>query len=358
MDLLRALWTVPRRACRLFVERVYRQHLRPSELIGDQAGLQEEIRRDEEQMRLAAGRWERAAEVLPHYREPRLSELRKVLGEERRAWQRRQAQLRSQQAGLLEARQHLESVRQLAMDAYDQFSSALLRDRKQSGAADEDVRAVEAEIATQRKQLREHVQSALDDVNPLLESIDGVIGGISEHLEQLDESNRDIRWHRITRRGTSVLETDWSALLTTGASLLIGLTAREAKEGAASAEVGVLEPATTVEGQARRVKRRVSGTLSTLSVYQGTVTSTLVLLAALTGYGVRRVARWRGRPLARHIADRGRLDGFSRRMRLLFWNLLWATWPFQRSRAGCWQPQRPGISTTTPSACCSWCWPY
>lgn len=306
---------------RLFVERVDTRHLRPSRLVGNVNDQRELLQQIDQQIRLATGRWEQALNALAHYPAPRLSELRGTLRGERRVWQDRDATLRKHQADLLDTQLELESIRQRALEEYDKFSATILSEWQQSETATADLAVVEGAVAAQRAELRDRLRVAFEQVIPLLSDVEAASERVSEHLAQLHDVAREIRWRQLTRRGTSVLGADWPELVTAGTSLLIGLTVPANEDATASTEVGVLRPASTAEDQARRARRRAGQALDSTSDYERIATVAVVLLAITIGYGIRRLARVRSRRLTRRMTTSDSPATFRRRIRLLFWHL-------------------------------------
>ncbi len=321
----------------LFVERVRAEHFAPSRISQPirEHDTKTGLAHFDDRLNRSSGRWDRLVRALTHYRSNTLLELRASLRRERAVWRTNLVELASRHEELMVSLQRIENVRRRASERFEVLAEEIFAKLEAAEASAESLAAVKTEVGTQRSQLNEVAQAAVEIVTPVVHKLDTMMTRVSEHNQKLARIGHSIYWRRMWSRDAGVLATNWRAASKSATGLFTGLfgAATVTKKRDQEDTIANLDAAFDVESNAAARKTRFGAALSSVTTMQASSMASAVFFAVAVGCVLLRITRRRGVALARRIEEDFRrvrsseeetrpLLGISERVNLLVLNMV------------------------------------
>ncbi|MGD2110812.1 MAG: mechanosensitive ion channel [Phycisphaerae bacterium] len=298
---------------------------------------QRETDRLKTRLDLTRSYWDRIRTSLDYRNAEELATLARQLRDERREFQNTSLNLRRYLSETLDEIQELQSVRQKALQRFKVLADGIYSSQRAGDAAART--QLETAITAERQAFDEAMRSTVAEVESLSARMEEAIKLLDERVADLQALRRLIRWARLLSRESGLGGADWSAA---SADLVGFWRARPAAEPGDEPEKAT-EPGDhgirrelfgeqrDTFTQSRRAARTIADDISAVPPRKWAWAAGGVLLAALIGFILYRVARYRGVRLAKDIVAQTRVtrdsphpirSGLSARIDLMALNMV------------------------------------
>lgn len=295
--------------------------------------LRTQVQQLQAELAESEGRWTQTRDNLDQYVAGELRELRRRVRDEARMWRSRLATLVADQQSVRAQLDSLRSARQPFQEQFERLAEAAQTAVREAAGGPQALAEMQAAISDESTRLWQFGQAEVGPLRQARDEAAQLIVQLEEHIALLNDLSKAIQMRRLYTRDAGLLRTHWNRAARELAGVWDGLRGVGHATGPLDdARPSLLDPRSAARERTAVLLSHVRTASDAHALRAWGTAGGLLLVALLIGYVALRIARGRGVPLARQIAEdyarvhspeaTSALFGVAARIDLLLWNMI------------------------------------